>query len=86
MLNSEYESMNLASPRRLHARHAQMYCYVDDVDAHYARALAAGATIVAEPQDQPYGARSYRAIDPEGHRFIFATPLSDVPAASRESA
>jgi PhnB protein len=86
MLNSEYESMNLASPRRLPARHAQIYCYVDDVDAHYARALAAGATIVAEPQDQPYGARSYRAIDPEGHRFIFATPLSDVPAASRESA
>jgi len=38
-----------------------------DVDAHCARARAAGATIVAEPADQFYGDRSYRAADLEGH-------------------
>lgn len=37
------------------------------VDAHCARARAAGAQIVQEPADQFYGDRSYRAVDPEGH-------------------
>ncbi len=49
--------------------------YVDDVDAHCARARAAGAAgdrIVAEPELHDYGAehwadRSYGALDPEGH-------------------
>lgn len=86
MLASEYEGMNLASPKKLPARHGQIQCYVDDVDAHYAHALSAGATIVAEPQDQSYGARSYRAVDPEGHRWIFATPLHDVPPDASQTA
>jgi PhnB protein len=47
--------------------------YVDDVDAHYERARAAGATILREPEDQPYG-RLYNAADLEGHRWMFMTP------------
>jgi len=50
--------------------------YVDDVDAHFQRARAAGgAQIDSEPTDQPYGQREYGARDPEGHRWWFATPL-----------
>jgi uncharacterized glyoxalase superfamily protein PhnB len=48
--------------------------HVADVDAHYARARAAGATIDSEPRDQEYGQREYGARDPEGHRWWFATP------------
>ena len=48
-------------------------CWIDDVDAHHARARAAGAIITVPPTDQDHGARVYRAIDPEGHRWIFAT-------------
>jgi uncharacterized glyoxalase superfamily protein PhnB len=48
---------------------------VDDVDAHHRQALDAGATIIDAPADQEYGERTYRVMDPEGHRFIFATPL-----------
>ncbi|MGI6368468.1 MAG: VOC family protein [Anaerolineae bacterium] len=44
--------------------------YVDDVDAHYARALAEGAIILTPPQDEGVG-RLYRAEDPEGHRWMF---------------
>jgi uncharacterized glyoxalase superfamily protein PhnB len=51
-----------------------LYCYVDDVDAHYAHALANGATIASEPLDE-HGLRRYRATDPEGQRWVFATPL-----------
>jgi len=38
-----------------------------DIDAHCARARTAGAIIAKEPEDQFYGARTYRAMDPEGH-------------------
>jgi uncharacterized glyoxalase superfamily protein PhnB len=44
--------------------------YVDDVDAHCERARAAGARILREPQDDPYG-RLYNAADLEGHRWMF---------------
>ena len=48
---------------------------VEDVDAHFARAKAAGARIQSEPADQPYGQREYGVLDAEGHRWWFATPL-----------
>jgi uncharacterized glyoxalase superfamily protein PhnB len=44
---------------------------VDDVDAHYERARAAGATILREPSEPGYGFRTYTAEDPEGHRWMF---------------
>ena len=50
---------------------------VDDVDAHFAKAKAAGATILSEPADQASGIRHYRAEDPEGHRWMFS---QDLPA------
>jgi uncharacterized glyoxalase superfamily protein PhnB len=43
---------------------------VDDLDAHYKRARAAGATILSEPEDSGHG-RIYRAEDVEGHRWMF---------------
>ena len=43
---------------------------IDDLDAHVARAREAGARIVREPEDQPFG-RLYTAEDPEGHRWMF---------------
>jgi len=76
MLASEWAAAGLVSPRALDGLHGQLYCSVDDVDAHYRRARDAGATIVGEPIDQPYGERSYRALDPEGHRWIFGSPLA----------
>jgi uncharacterized glyoxalase superfamily protein PhnB len=56
-------------------RTALVYAYVEDVDAHCARAREAGAGIAEEPSDQPYGDRRYAAEDPEGHLWYFATPL-----------
>ncbi len=66
------------APKRMAAieHHSSVMCYVDDVDAHYNRARAAGATIVQELADQDYGARMYSAADPEGHVWHFATPTS----------
>lgn len=44
--------------------------YVDDLDRHFKRAKAAGATILSEIEEGPPG-RRYRAEDLEGHRWFF---------------
>ena len=49
------------------------YVVVADVDAHCARARAAGAEIVMEPADQDYGGRLYAARDPEGQLWNFGS-------------
>jgi uncharacterized glyoxalase superfamily protein PhnB len=74
-LASEWRETGLVSPRDLDGRHCQIMCYVDDVDAHFERAKKAGATIAAEPADQPHGHRIYRVVDPEGHRWIFSMAI-----------
>ena len=48
---------------------------VPDVDAHYARSVAAGARIDRPPTDQAYGLREYGTRDPENHRWWFSSPL-----------
>ena len=67
------------SPKRLGQSTQQVHVYVDDVEAHFRHAKEAGATIVAEPSDQPYGDRRYDAEDPEGVRWSFAQQVRDVP-------
>jgi uncharacterized glyoxalase superfamily protein PhnB len=50
---------------------------VDDVDAHRERAVAAGATILREPEEPGIGYRIYSAEDVEGHRWMFGQRLED---------
>jgi uncharacterized glyoxalase superfamily protein PhnB len=77
-----------ASPRRLReesdvARRAYdnawiidgYFVEVDDVEAHHARAVAAGATILRELEEPGIGYRIYSAEDPEGHRWMFGQKL-----------
>jgi uncharacterized protein YceH (UPF0502 family) len=64
-----------AGPARA-GRTSLVFVLVDDADAHYERALAAGATIVEEPADTPFGHRRYGCADPQGHEWFFAQPLS----------
>lgn len=52
---------------------AVLYAIVDDPDALHDRAKAAGATIVMELTDQPYGSREFAAEDPEGNVWSFGT-------------
>jgi PhnB protein len=54
------------------------YLYVEDCDALYRRALAAGATSISEPQDHPYGDRSGGVTDPFGNKWYIATHVKDV--------
>ena len=73
-----WDEAGFASPAEISKRHSQVQVYVDDLEAHHARAREAGATITAEPQDQFYGAKTYRATDPEGHWWIFVQPTESL--------
>jgi PhnB protein len=53
------------------------YLYVPDCDAVYRRALAAGATSISEPVDQPYGDRSGAVKDAFGNQWYVATHIRD---------
>lgn len=55
---------------------------VADVDAHYRRAVEAGARVVAPPADHLYGERQYTAEDLAGHRWTFSQTVADVDPAS----
>jgi uncharacterized glyoxalase superfamily protein PhnB len=58
--------------------HQLQYVYVDDVDAHCARAREAGARLLSEPTDQFYGDRTYGVEDLAGHQWNFAQHVRDV--------
>ena len=78
MLASSDPELGFASAAKLPSVHSQLRIEVEDVDAHFARARAAGATIASEPTDAPHGDREYRALDPEGHRWSFASRLREM--------
>jgi uncharacterized glyoxalase superfamily protein PhnB len=59
--------------RDLPAGGALVYCAVDEVDALYERARAAGADIPLEPTDTDYGSRDFTVRDPEGNLWAFGT-------------
>jgi uncharacterized glyoxalase superfamily protein PhnB len=65
-----------------HAGQGWIYIVVQDSDAHYARAKAAGAEIIRELEDQDYGSRDYTARDLEGNIWSFGT--YDPSAATAE--
>ena len=58
---------------RFETGRAVIYATVDDPDAHHRRATEAGARVVMELTDQPYGSREFAAEDPEGNVWSFGT-------------
>ncbi len=87
MLGGEWADWT-RSPARTDGANTQS-THVDlpsDVDAHCEHARAAGATIAAEPEDQFYGDRPYRAVDLEGHVWTFSSHVRDVTRAEAEAA
>lgn len=72
-----------ANPKRTGSVHATLYVYVDDVDAHHARAAAAGAVVISGLEDTFYGDRRYMAEDLEGHWWTFAQRTRDLAPEDR---
>jgi len=63
------------SPETLNGGTVRLVLIVDDPDAVYERAVAAGGTVVWPVADQPYRWRVGRLADPFGHHWEIGRPL-----------
>jgi PhnB protein len=66
------------------ARPANFYVYVEDVDAVYKKAVAAGGKSISEPETQFYGDRHGGVEDPQGNNWWIATHVADVSPEDME--
>jgi PhnB protein len=80
MLADEVPDQGFVGPQTLGGAGVSLMLYVDDVDATFARAVAAGATSRRAVVDQFYGDRSGTLVDPFGHVWTIATHKEDVSA------
>jgi PhnB protein len=78
MLADEAPDRGIRSPRALGGAGVHLLLYVEDVDARFQRAVAAGAKVLRPVQDQFYGDRSGTLEDPFGHQWTIATHVEDV--------
>lgn len=87
MIGTEW-SDDHKSPRSVGGKNTQTVAIHidDDLNAHCERARAAGAVIIAEPETQFYGDRTYRCRDPEGHMWTVAQTVQVVSREEAEAA
>lgn len=78
MMGEENPQMGATAPETLGGSPVSICLYVDDVDASYPKAIAAGGTELRPLQDQFYGDRSGTLKDPFGHTWTIATHIEDV--------
>lgn len=85
MVGSVRPDDGIGSPATLGSATQMLAVYVEDPDAHFERARAAGAKILAPPNDTDFGSREYHVLDLEGHPWTFGTflPTVDDDANSR---
>ncbi|MBN9522000.1 VOC family protein [bacterium] len=81
MFGEENPAWGNKSPQALGGTPSGLCIYVPDCDAVFAKALAAGATVMKPLQNQFYGDRSGTVIDPFGHAWTVATHVEDVAPA-----
>lgn len=79
MLSDEFPEYGGKSPQTLGGSPVNIHLYVDDVDAFFKKAIAAGAKEAKPIKDQFYGDRSGQLEDPFGHLWWVATHKEDVP-------
>jgi PhnB protein len=78
MLADPWEEGGFLAPQAVGRTSVTLSLYVEDVDAVFERALAAGAKSLRPLENQFYGDRSGQFEDPFGHRWSIATHVEDV--------
>jgi PhnB protein len=66
------------APKDLGGTTVEIFLFVEDVDAVVRRAGAAGATIKAQPENQYWGDRLGRVLDPFGHVWLIASRVEEL--------
>ncbi len=84
MLADEHPDMGALGPKSVGGTPMTIFLYVEDADAVFDAAIAAGATSMSAVQNQFYGDRSGQFEDPFGHKWSVATHVEDVPPEEME--
>jgi len=84
MISDEYPKMGVIGPEKAGGTPVSLSVYVEDVDATFAAALAAGATELRPVEDQFYGDRAGMFLDPWGHRWGVHSHVRDVSPEEME--
>lgn len=85
MLGDEWPDGPTRTPANLGGTSASLSIYVEDVDAAWEKALAAGAEVVFPLQDQFYGDRSGRVRDPYGHSWGIGQQVEELTEEEMEA-
>ncbi len=78
MVSDEYPGIGVVAPTTVGGTPVSLNVYVEDADATFARALAAGASELRPVEDRFYGDRSGQFLDPWGHRWAVASRVRDI--------
>ena len=78
MLSDPFPMQNAKSPKELGGTAVTIFMYVEDVDAVYKQAIAAGGTSTMEPENQFWGDRFASVFDPFGHAWAIGTRVEDL--------
>jgi PhnB protein len=84
MLADEHPEMGYVGPQTLGGSPVSIHLYVEDVDAVFKRAVAAGAKETLPLKDQFYGDRNGTFHDPFGHVWTVSTHKEDVSPEEME--
>ena len=78
MVSDEYPEYGIHGPKDSVPTGSSIHLHVEDVDAMTQQVVAAGAKLVMEPNDQFYGERSSKVLDPFGHEWLLGSHIEDV--------
>ena len=81
MLAEEFPELDFRSPQSLGGSPVCLMLYVEDVDARFAQAVAAGARVQRELRDEFHGDRTCNLVDPFGHAWTLASRVEYVDDA-----
>jgi PhnB protein len=83
MIEGEWPTLSSRAPSVDGSSPVVIYVYVDNVDSVVEHAVAAGAKILVPIQDQFWGDRTARIIDPAGHVWIVSSRIEETTENQR---
>jgi len=83
MIEAEWPTLDSRAPTADGSSPVVIFVYVDNVDAVVERAVAAGARVLVPIQDQFWGDRTGRIMDPAGHVWIISTRIEETTENQR---
>ncbi len=86
MLSDAYPEIGVVAANSYDGSSCALHVEVSDCDGLHDRAVAAGATSMAPPADQPHGARAATIVDPFGHRWMLSQQLASPTSAEIDAA